>query len=249
MVLQRRDDGLFPAYTYIMKVALLSRGFGLLAASVLCDRATAFLVANQSSSELVISNERLYAAVRKSSGDIVSLTLDGVSLLGPRGSGPYLDCFCTPSGFWRPGSSASRYELYTGTDANGTKYGGIKMSDTYAPTGQILEQYWFLREGETGLHTFSRVAYHNKTRPFLRNLQELRTLFFPSSKMWTHLATNEVQFAPLPGSGATARQVMVQDATWYLGNTPDDSYVKQESDYFTKYTFHDTWRDHTVHGM
>lgn len=40
-----------------------------------------------------------------------------------------------------------------------------------------------------------------------------------------------------------------EDATWYLGNTPDDAYVQQEADYFTKYTFSDTWRDNDVHGQ
>ena len=123
------------------------------------------------------------------------------------------------------------------------------MSDTYAATGQVLEQYWFLRDGETGLHTFSRLAYHNSTTPFLRNLQEFRTLFRPNSRIWTHLLTNEKQYAPLPGEDAIRDQVVVQDATWYLGNTPDDPYVQQEADYFTKYTFSDTWRDHAVHGM
>ncbi len=97
------------------------------------------------------------------------------------------------------------------------------MSDTYTPTGQVLEQYWFLRDGETGLHTFSRLAYHNETQPFLRNLQEFRTLLRPNSdSIWTHLLTNDVQYAPLPGAEAVANQVVVQDATWYLGNTPLD---------------------------
>lgn len=123
------------------------------------------------------------------------------------------------------------------------------MADTYTSTGQLLEQYWFLRDGETGLHTFSRVAYYNEENPFLRNLQELRTLFRPNSDIWTHLLTNEEQYAPLPGDKAAASQVVVQDATWYLGNTPDDPYVQQEADYFTKYTFQDVWQDHDVHGM
>jgi rhamnogalacturonan endolyase len=222
----------------------------LAVAGLLSLQATALLIANQTAAQLTIANERLHAVVEKASGAIVSLTLDGQSLLGTRGGvGPYLDCYCIPSGFWTPGPAAATYQLYTGADATGTKYGGIRMSDTYRPTGQVLEQYWFLREGETGLHTFSRAAYHNKTTPFLRNLQELRTLFRPSSSMWTHLSTNEVQYAPLPGAAALAKQVVVQDATWYLGNTPDDPYVRQESDYFTKYTFHDSWRNHDVHGM
>jgi rhamnogalacturonan endolyase len=123
------------------------------------------------------------------------------------------------------------------------------MSETYPATNQTLEQYWFLREGETGLHTFSRIYYHNKTTPFLRNLAEFRTLFRPNTPLWTNLSTNEIQYAPLPSKNATSKEVVVQDATWYLGNTPNDPYVLQEADYFTKYTFQDTWRDHDVHGM
>ncbi|RDW82802.1 hypothetical protein BP6252_03914 [Coleophoma cylindrospora] len=222
--------------------------------SLLFTYVVAVLNATESSTYLVLSNDRLYAAVKKSLGGITNLTLDGQNLLGTLGSGgvgvgPYLDCYCTPSGFYTPGAIAPRYQLIHGVDSSNTSYGGIVMSETYPPTGQILEQYWFLREGETGLHTFSRLAYHNATTPFLRNLQEFRTLFRPNSPLWTDLLTNEKQYAPLPSKAAIAKEVVVQDATWYLGNTPDDAYVVQEADYFTKYTFSDTWRDHDVHGM
>ncbi|KAF5641097.1 rhamnogalacturonate lyase precursor [Fusarium sp. NRRL 52700] len=213
----------------------------------------AALNATETDTQLVVSNDRLYAAVQKKGGAIVKLTLDGTNLLGsPSGStgiGPYLDCYCTPKGFWTPGSVAPKYKLFKGKDGKGKDYGGIVMSDTYTETGQVLEQYWFLRDGETGLHTFSRVAYHNEEQPFLRNLQELRTLFRPNNDMWTHLLTNTKQYAPLPGKEAKEKQVVVQDATWYLGNTPDDPYVKQEADYFTKYTFQDSWRDIDAYGL
>ncbi|KFZ14201.1 hypothetical protein V501_03374 [Pseudogymnoascus sp. VKM F-4519 (FW-2642)] len=225
----------------------------------------AFLTAKDTGPQLVIANDRLYAAVNKTTGAIQNLSLDGQDLLGApgyenptpggatgngaSGLGPYLDCYCTPSGFYTPGHLAPRYQLINGTDSSKTKYGGIVMSETYPATGQVLEQYWFLREGETGLHTFSRLTYNNKTTPFLRNLQEFRTLFRPNTALWTDLSTNEKQYAPLPSTEAKAKQVTVQDATWYLGNTPDDPYVQQEGDYFTKYTFQDTWRDHDVHGM
>jgi rhamnogalacturonan endolyase len=127
------------------------------------------------------------------------------------------------------------------------------MSETYPPTGQILEQHWFLREGETGLHTFSRIAYHNSTTPFLRNLQEFRTLFRPSTDLWTDLITNDEIYAPMPvpnpATGNTTDATTVQDATWYIGNRTNDPYVEQFADYFTKYTFAAVWRDHTVHGL
>lgn len=237
----------------------------VLSASLFVIRATAILNATETTSQLIIANDRLFAAVNKSTGAIAQLSLDGQDLLGTlnyvtptpggatgsgnSGIGPYLDCYCIPSGSYTPGSIDPKYQLIKGTDSQNTPYGGIVMSETYPPTGQILEQYWFLREGETGLHTFSRLAYYNKTTPFLRNLQEFRTLFRPNTPLWTHLTTNERQYAPLPSKNATAHEVVVQDATWYLGNTPNDPYVVQEADYFTKYTFQDTWRDHDVHGM
>jgi rhamnogalacturonan endolyase len=57
--------------------------------------------------------------------------------------------------------------------------------------------------------------------------------------------TNERFSAPRPN---TTGQVTVQDATWYLPNK-EDPYVEEVGDYFTKYTFQDTWRDHKAHGM
>ncbi|KAI1342383.1 rhamnogalacturonate lyase [Xylariaceae sp. FL0016] len=214
--------------------------------------ATAALTATEDAAQLIVRNDRLYARVNKAMGKMDGLELDGLNLLGATSESAgvlYLDCYCTPSGFWSPGSTQPTYQLYSGADSTGTDYGGMRMSDTYTATGQILEQYWFLRDGETGLHTFSRLAYYNDTTPFLRNLQEFRTLFRPDSSIWTHLLTNEIQYAPLPSAEAVENEVVVQDATWYLGNTPNESYVQQEADYFTKYTFQGTWRDHDVHGM
>lgn len=161
----------------------------------------------------------------------------------------HLDCYCVPSGVYTPGYIAPQYELFSGNDSTNTPYGGLVMSETYPGTGQVLQQYWFLREGETGLHTFSRLYYHNETTPFLRNLQEFRTLFRPHTPLWTNLSTNAELSAPLPSENATKEQITVQDATWYLGNSTDDAYVIETADYFTKYTFADTWRDSDVHGM
>jgi rhamnogalacturonan endolyase len=226
---------------------------------------TAVLNATETALQLVLANDRLYVAVNKSTGVVDQLVLDHQDLLGalnyvvptPGGStgsgnsgiGPYLDCYCIPSGSYTPGSIAPRFQLIHGTDSTGTVYGGVVMSETYPPTGQTLEQYLFLRDGETGLHSFSRLAYYNTTTPFLRNLQELRTLFRPNTALWTHLITNRDVYAPLPSANATKNRVTVQDATWYLANIPNDPYVDEFADYFTKYTFADTWRDHDVHGL
>ncbi|KAG9250921.1 family 4 polysaccharide lyase [Emericellopsis atlantica] len=211
------------------------------------------LEAEETDTHLVLSNDRFHTEVDKSRGSVSSLVLDGQDLLGPRsgstGQGPYLDCYCIPSGFWTPGRSAPEFELYSGTDSTGTDYGGIRMADTYLPTGQVLEQYWFLRDGETGLHTFSRVAYHNESTPFLRNLQELRVLFRPNTDMWTHLLSKKGNYAPLPNFDNQDEWPVVQDATWYLGDTPDDPYVEEFADYFTKYTFSDPFRDLDAYGL
>jgi rhamnogalacturonan endolyase len=184
--------------------------------------AQAFLNISESSARLTLANDRLVASVEKASGAIDLLTLDGQNLLGVRngstGLGPYLDCYCIPSGAYTPGRIAPKYKSLGGTDSNGVAWGGIVMSETYPLTGQVLEQYWFLRQGETGLHTFSRLAYRNESTPFLRNLQEFRTLFRPNARLWTHLSTNEEQFAPLPyhnpATGDLGNAVVVQDATW-----------------------------------
>lgn len=238
--------------------------FRLFSFIVLCSLWTnvfAYLNATEIDAFYILRNERLYTVVEKARGQMVSVYLDGVNLLkdepfaepvpgskssGTTGIGPYLDCSCIPSGFWTPGSSPLRYfKFINGTDSTGKKWGGIIMGDKYAPTGQVLEQYIFLREGEIGLHMFSRVTYYNETTPFLRGLGELRTLFRPTTPLWTHYSTNDQVYAPAPNlTGA----VTVQDATWYIPDR-EDPYVQQFSDYFTKYTFHAIWRDHDVHGM
>lgn len=246
---------------------------------VLSFLSTAFahLTLNETSKSIQLENDRIFFSVNRSTGAIDKLSLDGQDLLGSRdyiqyspggssgngqyGIGPYLDCYCIPasgpsstgSGSYTPGSINSTYRSFHGTDASGVSYGGVMMSEVYPPTGQILQQYWFLRDGETGLHTFSRIAYHNASNPFLRNLQEFRTLFRPNTKLWTDLITNDELAAPAPipnpATGNLTRASTVQDATWYIGNRTNDPYVEQFADYFTKYTFATDWRDHTVHGL
>lgn len=249
-----------------------SRGaLSLLSASAV---AHGLLTANQTDTYLLLANDRLTAAVNKSSGAVFYLTLDGQDLLGTKatavvtpggatgngvsGVGPYLDCYCTPKGAYTPGADDATYALHEGVDARNVSYGGISMSQVYAPTGLLLEQYWFLRDGETGLHLFSRVANHNETSGAASAgvLQELRTLFRPNTdaSIWTHLVVGDALWAPLPepdpAAGNTTAAVTVQDATWDLSaRGAADPYVETFSDYFTKYTFSTTWRDQAVHGM
>lgn len=231
------------------------RSFGLkLAAAVaaLFSHVAAELTATETSTHYILQNDRLSVAVSKSNGQVVDLSLDTVDMLGPvsgnTGKGPYLDCSCTPSGFWTPGGTA-RFQLVEGVDSTGTPYGGVIMGDTFAATNQSLYQYWFLRGEETGLHMFSRVTYFNESRPFLRGLGELRTLFRPNTNLWTHLVGSKDNWAPMVSRAGHAGATTVQDATSFIGDTPDDPYASQYSDYFTKYTFSELWRDHDVHGQ
>ncbi|KAJ5450818.1 CAZyme family PL4 [Penicillium daleae] len=127
------------------------------------------------------------------------------------------------------------------------------LTDTYTPTGQQFQQYWFLRDGETGLHMFSRLSYY-ETTPFLRNLQEL---------------PDPVPAPPLPSKDAVSHEVVVQDATWTFNNTTTDAYYAVLR-LFHKYTFSNrkhahrhlvrveigpfidillTWRNSSVHGL
>lgn len=229
------------------------------------------LIANQTDSYLLVANDRLTASVTKSKGVISFLTLDGQNLLGNEattavtpggttgngvtGVGPYLDCYCTPAGAYTPGSSNATFKLYQGIDSSNVSYGGISMHQVYTPTGLVLEQYWFLRDGETGLHVFSRIYYYNETTYSAGKFQEFRTLFRPDTQtsIWTHLITNEAIYAALPvpdpASGSLTNSTTVQDATWYMGNRTDDPYVDEFADYFTKYTFADVYGDHKVHGL
>jgi rhamnogalacturonan endolyase len=232
-------------------LALLAMGASLVSAA---------LHVSQNDTTITVANDRLTAVLRRSAGQIVDLSLDGQDLLGPQagstGIGPYLDCYCIPSGSYTAGATTPSTEVVQGVDSRGTKYAGMILTDTYTPTGQQFQQYWFLRDGETGLHMFSRLSYYNETTPFLRNLQELRTLFRPNTALWTHLTSSEVQTAPLPSKDAVSHEVVVQDATWTFNNTPTDAYYTQFSDYFTKYTFSNRkhahrhlvrYRNRTVH--
>lgn len=104
----------------------------------------------------------------------------------------------------------------------------------------------FLR---SGLHMFSRAYYFNASRPYLRELGELRTLFRPNTPLWTHLYAGKDNWASKLSTDAISKQKVVQDATWSFGATPNEPYVQQYSDFFTKYSFMDYWRSHKVHGM
>ncbi|KAK6215378.1 rhamnogalacturonate lyase C [Colletotrichum tabaci] len=223
-----------------------------LAATLFCHAVTARLTTGENGTHFTLANDRLSVVLAKSNGHIVDVALDGQDLLGPlngnRGKGPYLDCSCTPSGFWTPGGTAE-LQLVNGTDSSGVPYAGLIMSDRFAQTNQMLSQYFFLHGEETGLHAFSRLTYFNATLPLLRSLGELRTLFRPNTPLWTHFSTSNDNFGPLPLADTFAQALTVQDATSYVGGSTNDPYTQQYSDYFTKYSLSEPWRNHDVHGQ
>ncbi|KAI0825156.1 galactose mutarotase-like protein [Trametes gibbosa] len=191
---------------------------------------------NSTASIYTFANDRLSFNVVKKNGYIQNLLFDGIAVLGTL-SGNAGQLY---TGFALVGTSA---EIVQGID-----YAGIVLTDNDTASGSLVQRSWFLRDGETGLHSFVRLAYHNSAVPTKGALGEVRTMFRPNDGPWTTLVTNSEQWAPLPGSAAFAKQVQVQDATWYLGLTPDDAYVQQESDYWTKYTFADN-QTNKAHGL
>ncbi|KAK2756699.1 hypothetical protein FQN54_005145 [Arachnomyces sp. PD_36] len=224
------------------------------AASIAFYATSAFAELNlvETDTDITLSNDRLTTKFDKSAGYIVEIYLDEQDLLGEvdgsSGVGPYLDCHCVPEGFFTPGNTQATLETVSGTDANGTSYGGVIMSDVYPDTGQEFQQYVFMRDGETGLHMFSRHAYFEEDPSFVGELGEFRTLFRPNTDLWTHLSTNLEQTAPLPGDVLDGAEE-IQDATWRLSNAPDSAYVQEFSEYFTKYTFSTPWRNAKAHGL
>ncbi|KAI0071969.1 galactose mutarotase-like protein [Panus rudis PR-1116 ss-1] len=197
---------------------------------------------SETSDAVTFQNNLLSFRVVKKNGYIQNLTYDGVSLLGgvSGNAGQLYSDF--PSNVFSL-SVSSLYEV-----VNGTNWAGIILTDNDT-TGGLVQRSWFLRDNEAGLHSFVRLGYHNSSDSIGRGeLGEVRTMFRPNSAIWTTLVTNTEQWAPIPSAEAIAKEVQVQDATWYLGNTPDDLYVQLESDYWTKYTFADN-QTNKAHGL
>ncbi|TCD65283.1 hypothetical protein EIP91_002845 [Steccherinum ochraceum] len=198
---------------------------------------------SQDSSSITFSNSLLSFDLLKSNGYIRDLVYQNTSLLGTATSTSgnlYTDF---------PGKAFALVGNPTYQIVSGRNWAGVILTDNDTSTSSVVQRYWFLRDGETGLHSFLRLAYFNDT-PLPDTLSEVRTMFRPNpaQSLWTYLVTNEEQWAPAPSAEALASEVQVQDATWYLGLTPQDQYVLQESDYWTKYTFADN-QTNKAHGL
>ncbi|KAI9063041.1 polysaccharide lyase family 4 protein [Trametes sanguinea] len=197
---------------------------------------------NETSSGFALANDRISLDVVKGSGYIRNLLFDGISVLGNlSGNAGQIYTDFPGNAFALTGNAETQI-------VRGRGYAGLVLTDNDTTTGSLVQRSWFLRDGETGLHSFVRLAYHNSTVSSKGELGEVRTMFRPNGGPWTTLVTNSEQWAPIPGPEAVAKEVQVQDATWYLGLTPSDAYVQQESDYFTKYSFADN-QTNEAHGL
>ncbi|KDN45410.1 hypothetical protein RSAG8_04997, partial [Rhizoctonia solani AG-8 WAC10335] len=92
--------------------------FSALIALYFFSRRAEALSIKETSTAFELSNGRLSASMAKSSGVITTMTLDGQDLLGT-GRGLYLDCSCTPAGFYTPGTSNPIIKSLNGTDSTG----------------------------------------------------------------------------------------------------------------------------------
>lgn len=98
-------------------------------------------------------------------------------------------------------SQKASFEVHQGNDSNNNPWIGLTMSETvrliivaytwiiywcltkYEGTGQFFQQWWFLRDGEPGYHTFTRLQFDNGTEGIdLGNLQEFRQVVSTSSR-------------------------------------------------------------------
>ncbi|KAL7415871.1 galactose mutarotase-like domain-containing protein [Mrakia frigida] len=207
-----------------------------------------------------IYNDRLLVSINKANGAVNKLNFDNTSLLGvPSGSiGKwYFDVQGVPavapatSRYYEIGTSkVAKFEVVSGKDSKGFAWIGVIMTETVLRVNMVFKRYFFIKDGETGVHTFARITLPQAVDGVnYGQLGEFRTVFRPNTNLWTHLVTNSVQYGHLPSAAAIAKQVTVQDATWYLGNTPEDPYVSEQSDYFTKYEWAAQYGDHKAHGF
>lgn len=64
------------------------------------------------------------------------------------------------------------------------------MPIKYEGTGQFFQQWWFLRDGEPGYHTFTRLQFDNGTEGIdLGNLQEFRQVVSTTAGSMTCVCT------------------------------------------------------------
>ncbi|KAJ7207040.1 galactose mutarotase-like protein [Mycena pura] len=200
-------------------------------------------------------------------GILGHIHLDGFDLQGPQsntsGRG-YYECHCVPMGFQVEASDIfsifangnATFSLIKGDDSTGTAYAGVFIQQVL-PVGHTFQQWYFIRDTPTatGLHNFARMLYSNSTvgAPFEDGgipVREIREVFQFNTTLWQTASTNPTLNASIPGQAAITPAVQAQDATWDLAtNTPDEPFVLQTSDWWTKYFLADAYRKRKAHGL
>lgn len=166
------------------------------------------------------------------------------------------------------------FQLLQGHDSTGTSYAGVFMQQVL-PIGHTFQQWYFLRDTNTstGLHNFARLIYSNSStgppfedggipvreirevfqvRAFLSSMRSVINLILPhqfNTTLWQTASTNPNLNVTIPSQAAITPAVEAQDATWSLSGTPNEPYVQQTSDYWTKYFLADSYRNRKAHGL
>lgn len=148
------------------------------------------------------------------------------------------------------------FTLIQGQDTSHVPYAGVFMQQVL-PIGHTFQNWYFLRDTptSTGLHNFARLLYSNSTvgPPFEDGgipLREIREVFQFNTTLWQTASTNPNLNVSIPDQDAITPAVPAQDATWDLATaTPDEPFVLETSDWWTKYFLADAYRKRKAHGL
>ncbi|KAF7326358.1 Galactose mutarotase-like protein [Mycena venus] len=239
----------------------------LFLALVLVARVKGKIVTSENATTISIHNDRLSFTVDKTNGILGHIHLDGQDLQGPQsntsGRG-YYECHCVPMGYEVAASDIfhiatdgnATFTLLKGVDLTLTSYAGVFMQQVL-PIGHTFQQWYFIRDTPTatGLHNFARMLYSNSTvgPPFEDGgipVREIREVFQFNTTLWQTASTNPILNVSIPDQNAITPAVQAQDATWDLAtNTPNEPFVLQTSDWWTKYFMADAYRKRKAHGL
>ncbi|KAJ7484634.1 galactose mutarotase-like protein [Mycena latifolia] len=223
--------------------------------------------ASENATTIAIHNDRLSFTIDKTNGILGHIHLDGQDLQGPQsntsGRG-YYECHCVPMGYEVPASDIfhiatngnATFTLIQGLDITRVAYAGVFMQQVL-PIGHTFQQWYFIRDTPTatGLHNFARMHYSNSSigPPFADGgipVREIREVFQFNTTLWQTASTNPNLNVSIPDQNAITPAVQAQDATWDLAtSTPDEPFVVQTSDWWTKYFLADAYRKRKAHGL
>ncbi|KAJ7770624.1 galactose mutarotase-like protein [Mycena metata] len=234
---------------------------------LLAARVKGKISAAENDTIIAIHNDRLSFTIDKTNGILGHIHLDDQDLQGPQsntsGRG-YYECHCVPMGYEVPASDIfhiatdgnATFTLIQGLDSSYTAYAGVFMQQVL-PIGHTFQQWYFIRDTptSTGLHNFARMHYSNSSvgPPFADGgipVREIREVYQFNTTLWQTASTNPILNVTIPDQNAITPAVQAQDATWDLAtNTPDEPFVQQTSDWWTKYFLSDAYRKRKAHGL